>query len=79
MSKCERENGGAVRRDAENKYEIPMNERTAGRTEMERKKVREIQNERLTGRVTARGVMLKGDVVTEGTPDCPLKFKSTVA
>ncbi len=23
--------------------------------------------------------MLKGDVVTEGTPDCPLKFKSTVA
>lgn len=43
-----------------------------GRTE--RKKVREIQNERLTGRVTAKGVMLKGDVVTEGTPDCPLKF-----
>lgn len=38
------------------------------------KKVREIQNERLTGRVTARGVMLKGDVVSAGTPDCLLKF-----
>lgn len=40
----------------------------------ERKKVREIQNERLTGRVTARGVMLKGDVVSAGAPDCLLKF-----
>lgn len=40
----------------------------------ERKKVREIQNERLTGRMTARGVMLKGDVVSAGTPDCLLKF-----
>lgn len=42
----------------------------------ERKK---IQNEMLTGRVTVRGVSLKGDVVTEATPDCSLKSWSTVA
>lgn len=53
-------------------HRMQANKVLQGRTE--RKKVREIQNERLTGRVTARGVMLKGDVVTEGTPDCPLKF-----
>lgn len=59
------------------RHRMQANKVLQGRTE--RKKVREIQNERLTGRVTARGVMLKGDVVTEGTPDCLLKFKSTVA
>lgn len=53
-------------------HRIQANKALQGGTE--RKKVREIQNERLTGRVTARGVMLKGDVVSAGTPDCLLKF-----
>jgi len=78
MRECEKEKGRALRRDSENKYEMIMNGQKGTQKALqggkERKKVREMQNERLTGRVTARGVMLKGDVVSAGTPDCLLKF-----